>query len=276
MSVSAAELKSKYKAAKQAHLAAPGDASLQSAYKAAKKAYKAASDGAAATHAAGRGVKRKAPSSSPAAAAGLPAAAGVTVSVKRSKNTCCRCFVGNLSFKITEEKLRDFFTKAGAGAVDDVFWVTDKATQKFYGSAFVTFVSPDGAEAAVAASGQRCMGRPIRVEMCPAKVTGPSTLKARKKQAPVRTELSKKPEGCRTVYVGNLNYHVDDNKVREFFGGDEIVKFRWLTHKDSGNFKGSGYLEFAEEAGVDNAVLKNGTIFMGRPIRIDYAETRAR
>ena len=175
--------------------------------------------------------------------------------------------------------LTEHFRKAGA-AVADIFWVTDKQTQKFYGSSFVTFETPTGAQNAIAKPG-KILGRPIRVELCPAKVTGPSTLRDRKKKmmkksTPVRTELSKKPKGCRTVYLGNLNYHIDDEKCREFFKDDgEIVKFRWLTHKDTGNFKGAGYAEFAEEAGVDRAVLRNGTILMGRPIRIDYAESRS-
>lgn len=278
-------LKAEYKRAKQEHLASPDDAGLKKAYKAAKKAYKAASSSLGNDSA--QQKKRKArdhdqvgggPEESTEAQSSVGERA-VPIARKRAKTACSRCFVGNLPFAITETMLTEHFRKAGA-AVADIFWVTDKQTQKFYGSSFVTFETPTGAQNAIAKPG-KILGRPIRVELCPAKVTGPSTLRDRKKKmmkksTPVRTELSKKPKGCRTVYLGNLNYHIDDEKCREFFKDDgEIVKFRWLTHKDTGNFKGAGYAEFAEEAGVDRAVLRNGTILMGRPIRIDYAESRS-
>jgi nucleolin len=276
-------LKADYKRAKQEHLAAPGDAALKKAYKAAKKAYKAASSSSSADGSgAGSGRKRKAREEEGGEGGSMETSfrgRAVPIARKRAKTACARCFVGNLPFAITEVKLVEHFRKAGA-AVADVFWVTDKQTQKFYGSSFVTFETPTGAQNAIAKPG-KILGRPIRVELCPAKVTGPSTLRDRKKntmkkQQPVRTELSEKPEGCRTVYLGNLNYHIDDEKCREFFKADgEIVKFRWLTHKDTGNFKGAGYAEFADEASVDRAVLRNGTIFMGRPVRIDYAESRS-
>lgn len=277
-------LKQAYKAAKQQHLAHPEDSSLKQAYKDAKRAYKSAS----ATANADNSKKRKGRSDeglepgdahADAMRTGQRDAIPAPVVRKRAKTACKRCFVGNLPFAITEPKLCDHFRRVGA-SVADIFWVTDKMTQKFYGSSFVTFETPEGAQNAIKKPG-KLMGRKLRVELCPAKVTGPSTLRDRKKNAmkkmaPVKAELSEKPDGCRTIYLGNLNYHVDDEKMREFFKADgEIVKFRWLTHKDTGNFKGSGYAEFTEEAGVDNAVLKNGTIFMGRPIRIDYAESRS-
>jgi nucleolin len=284
-------LKADYKRAKQEHLAAPADAVLKKAYKAAKKAYKATSSSTSSSSSSSSSTSGSGPDGSHKRKTRDEEGNGggdtttsfrgraVPIAKKRAKTACARCFVGNLPFAITEVKLVEHFRKAGA-AVADVFWVTDKQTQKFYGSSFVTFETPTGAQNAIAKPG-KILGRPIRVELCPAKITGPSTLRDRKKNAmktqqPVRTELSEKPDGCRTVYLGNLNYHIDDDKCREFFKADgEIVKFRWLTHKDTGNFKGAGYAEFAEEAGVDRAVLRNGTIFMGRPVRIDYAESRS-
>ena len=70
-----------------------------------------------------------------------------------------------------------------------------------------------------------------------------------------------------TVYLGNLNYNVKDEHVHEFFKDcGTITNIRWLTHRDTGNFKGAGYVNFTETHEVDAAVKKNACIFMGRPL----------
>ena len=58
----------------------------------------------------------------------------------------------------------------------------------------------------------------------------------------------------------------------EFFKdcGGEMVGLRWLTHKDSGDFKGCGYVEFADTETADKAFLLDGSMLLGRPIRIDW------
>jgi len=263
-------LKREYKQAKKAHLASPDDSSLKKAYKAAKSAYKKSSSAEASSSPDSK--KRKTADSS-----NIPVMA--VRPLKKAKGDCARCFVGNLPFAITEEKLRDYFRDGGAGEVEDIYWVTDKETQKFYGSSFVTFVSPAGAEHAVTLTkSHRCMGRPIRVEMCPPRESSmgsKSKYSERKIQVQVKTELSAKPKGCTTVYLGNLNYNVKDENVHEFFKDcGTITNIRWLTHKDTGKFKGAGYVEFTETTEVDTAVKKNACIFMGRPLRIDFAESR--
>jgi nucleolin len=279
--------KAEYKQAKKAHAANPDDKALKKAYKVAKKAYKAAAAATAETadtntsttssssptSISSNKLKRK--SSGPS---DVPTMA--IRPLKKAKGTCSRCFVGNLPFAITETKLRDFFKSGGAGEVEDIYWVTDKETQKFYGSSFVTFFNPESAEHAVTLTKQRCMGRPLRVELCPPKASSLGSknqpTRERKIQVQVKTELSEKPDNCTTVYLGNLNYNVKDEHVHEFFKDcGTITNIRWLTHRDTGNFKGAGYVEFTETHEVDQAVQKNACIFMGRPLRIDYAESRS-
>ena len=123
------------------------------------------------------------------------------------------------------------------------------------------------------------MGRPIRVELCPPKASSlgskNSAPKVPKIQVQVKTELSARPKNCTTVYLGNLNYQVKDENIHEFFKDcGAITNIRWLTHRDTGNFKGAGYVNFTTPEEVDMAVKKNACIFMGRPLRIDYAESR--
>ena len=48
-----------------------------------------------------------------------------------------------------------------------------------------------------------------------------------------------KPEGCTTVFLGNLSYDVTDEAVKDFLGEcGEIKEIRWHTDKNSGEFKG--------------------------------------
>lgn len=52
-------------------------------------------------------------------------------------DTGTRIFLGNLSFKIDEDKLKGVIP-----GITHIKWVTDKETQQFYGTAFVEFATP--------------------------------------------------------------------------------------------------------------------------------------
>ena len=46
---------------------------------------------------------------------------------------------------------------------------------------------------------------------------------------------------------------------------------RWLEDKNTGDFKGSGFVDFHEVEAVDKAIKLNGDKLLGRAVRIDYA-----
>lgn len=55
---------------------------------------------------------------------------------------------------------------------------------------------------------------------------------------PPRREKRDKPKGCKKLFAGNLSYNIDDDAVMDFFKDcGTLVGLRWLTHKDSGEFK---------------------------------------
>ena len=55
---------------------------------------------------------------------------------------------------------------------------------------------------------------------------------------PPRRERSEKPLGCRKLFAGNLSYNIDDETMVDFFKDcGKLIGLRWLTHKDSGEFK---------------------------------------
>jgi len=148
--------------------------------------------------------------------------------------------------------------------------MTDKETERFKGFGFITFEDLEQAAKAMEKNGQDCLGRDIRISYAkPRANRGGGSRGSR--------ALSEKPEGCTTVFCGNLSYDVNDDKISEFLSVcGPIKQIRWLKDRDSGEFKGAGFIEFEDpEISIDKAVKLNGTEFMGRSIRIDYAKPRA-
>ena len=86
--------------------------------------------------------------------------------------------------------------------------------------------------------------------------------------------MSVKPEGCCKLFIGNLSYDIDDEGISKFFMTveAEIKSVRWLHHRDSGDFKGVGYVDFWNTDACEKAATLNGKNLLGRPIRIDWAE----
>ncbi len=75
-----------------------------------------------------------------------------------------KLFVGNLDFKVTENDLQDAF--AAYGTVVEANLVTDRATGRPRGFAFVTMSSPEEAQKAIAAlNGQGLGGRALSVNV---------------------------------------------------------------------------------------------------------------
>ena len=75
-----------------------------------------------------------------------------------------RLYVGNISFKATEESIRGVF--AGIGAVESINLVTDARTGKAKGVAFVEMATGEEAGKAIEAlNGLVVLGRPLTVSM---------------------------------------------------------------------------------------------------------------
>jgi RNA recognition motif-containing protein len=75
-----------------------------------------------------------------------------------------RLYVGNLSYRMTENDLEDLFSQYGP--VADVNLMLDRMTGRPRGFAFVTMAAPEGAEAAIAAlNGKEVEGRALTVNV---------------------------------------------------------------------------------------------------------------
>jgi nucleolin len=178
--------------------------------------------------------------------------------------------MGNLSWQIDEASLQEAMKECGT--ITNCKWLEDRDTGKFKGCGFISFETPEAAAAAVAMNGADILGRPIKCDFSQGKK--PS---AGGGAGGAPREMQAKPEGCTTIFCGNLSFDIDDDKMRAFFSDcGEVSSIRWLTDKDSGDFKGCGFVEFSDPSvSLDKAAKLNGTDCLGRSIRIDYAAPRA-
>lgn len=74
-----------------------------------------------------------------------------------------KLFIGNLSFKLGEDDIRELFEKFGT--ITEVAIPRNRETDKPRGFAFVTFETEDSAKSALTLDGQEVDGRKIRVSI---------------------------------------------------------------------------------------------------------------
>ncbi|KAG6620866.1 rna binding protein [Phytophthora cinnamomi] len=83
--------------------------------------------------------------------------------------------------------------------------------------------------------------------------------------------IGPRPEGCTTIYVGNLAYDITEEVLRKVFDKcGSIRAVRFAEHIQTKEFRGFGYVQFHEEGPCEAAVKLDGMVVMGRPMNIDY------
>ena len=78
------------------------------------------------------------------------------------------------------------------------------------------------------------------------------------------------------LYIGNLPWTVDDNKLKELFSEfGEVTEAVIITDKFSKRSKGFGFVTFANDEDAKKAIDKmDGKEFEGREIRVNEAKPR--
>jgi nucleolin len=177
-----------------------------------------------------------------------------------------RMFIGNLSFKVTEELLKRHF--ASCGELVEIDFVKDKTSGKFYGTAFITFDTKDAAEIAMKMNGKDFLGRPVKMNYAPHRVVKSDSAVRKMPPAP---KFYDRPEGCRTLFMGNLSFDVTEEQIREMFKKcGPMVAVRFL-YRDNNDFKGCAFVEFEHETSLSDALKLHSKPLAGRPVRLDFA-----
>jgi RNA recognition motif-containing protein len=74
-----------------------------------------------------------------------------------------KLYVGNLPFSVNEDQVRSTF--AQYGEISQLNLIMDRDTGRPKGFGFITFVSPQAAQKALAHNGKDLGGRPLRVNI---------------------------------------------------------------------------------------------------------------
>lgn len=83
-----------------------------------------------------------------------------------------------------------------------------------------------------------------------------------------------KSTGPFIAFVGNFPYETSEDNLGEFFRGLNVASIRILHDRITHKSRGQGYVEFLDEQSLRHAVGATGTLFLGRPIKIDVAEEK--
>lgn len=183
-------------------------------------------------------------------------------------------FVGNISLPCTRKLIKHLFKKYGT--VESVRLrsmrvqpgelpakiALRRQKQLVEGSccnAYVVMATQEEAENSLAANGVLFQGRHLRVDL----LSGKSKIKSKDVQS-------------KSVFVGNLPFTADEEKLRKVFGTcGQVETVRIVRDKKTGIGKGFGFVSFTDSSGVMFAVQKTRTIeFDGRKLRVFKSKTK--
>eukprot|EP00743_Colponemidia_sp_Colp-15_P000145 GILK01000167.1.p1 GENE.GILK01000167.1~~GILK01000167.1.p1 ORF type:complete len:256 (+),score=35.43 GILK01000167.1:62-829(+) len=178
-------------------------------------------------------------------------------------------YVGGLSYDANESDINSLFSDVPG--LTSVRLLRTPDTQRSKGTAFVEFDTPENAErAAQAKADTEHLGRTLKVALAQ-----PKTFINRPARTP-RFEQQGfgdriRPEGCTTVYVGNLPYTTTEEVLRELFQDCGDINSIRIAMGPDGRPRGFAHVDFSSEDAVDKAMVKNSTDLSGRTLTINFA-----
>jgi nucleolin len=174
-----------------------------------------------------------------------------------------KIFVKGLPWKASEQEVREFFQSCGDILSTEIPMRDDG---KSLGVAYVKFKTREGLMNALVKDGEYWPGTDRWL-----KVVEGFVKPARKSFGATGV----RPEGCNTIFVGNLPWNIEERHLQDLFSScGEITSIRFASNHRDGSFKGFGYVEFAYEISVEEAVKLAGSDINGRFIKVDYATPR--
>jgi RNA recognition motif-containing protein len=79
----------------------------------------------------------------------------------------------------------------------------------------------------------------------------------------------------KNIYVGNLSFNATEDQVRDLFAQyGQVNSVAMITDRDTGRFRGFGFVEMEDAAANAAIQALNDTEFDGRTLRVNEARPR--
>ncbi|CAH0486755.1 unnamed protein product [Peronospora farinosa] len=182
-----------------------------------------------------------------------------------------KVFVAGLPLQVDDNALYEKFKSFGEMHQSKV--VYDQKTGRSKGFGFVTFCEYTHALDAVAQLNQtKWDKRTLNVRFLQPKNGAENGSFSALVPTPRPSKvIGPRPEGCTTIYVGNLAYDITEEVLRKVFDKcGSIRAVRFAEHIQTKEFRGFGYVQFHEDGPCEAAIKLDGMVVMGRPMNIDY------
>lgn len=153
-------------------------------------------------------------------------------------------FVGNLSFKATDDDIGEFFSNIGT--VINVKLLKNKEGES-KGMAFVKLSNKEECDEALKLDGKEFQDRKLKVNY---------------------SGNSKKVSDC-SVFVSNIPFSSNKNEIIKFFEGDGQIDSVNMPIRSDGVIRGFAHIIFQDSESAKKALLKNGNEFNGRKLVVD-------
>ena len=183
---------------------------------------------------------------------------------KKSYNsgTWPELFVNNLSYKTTDESLKNYFSKYGEVELTKI--VYNKETGRPKGVGFCKFCDPESAAKALADNDNLFLdGRPIAVSYSNDKKGS-----AKVKKSNFKGDKNYQGEKY-SIFIGNLSFKTNEDGIKNLLEDcGNIIDIR-IAKTPEGRLRGFAHVDFDSNEAVENAIEKNGYKLDGRELRID-------
>jgi len=182
-------------------------------------------------------------------------------------------YVKNLGEDITEEKLRDMFTRFGVVQSCVVMKEDQTDTTKSKGFGFVNFEDADAAQAAVDELNNATVdGRTLYVGRAQKRNEREAELRHKFEQ--MKLEQMTKYQGV-NLYIKNLDDDMDDEKLRGVFDAFGTITSCRVMRDGKAASKGFGFVCYASPEEATKAVTEmNGKIVGSKPLYVGLAQRK--
>ncbi|XP_061581996.1 uncharacterized protein LOC133447339 [Cololabis saira] len=170
----------------------------------------------------------------------------------------CKLFVGGLNVDTDDDGLRKHFEQYGS--LTDCVVVVNKQLQRSRCFGFVTYSTPEEADAAMAARPHTVDGNAVEVKRA------------------VAREDANKPEALakvKKIFVGGLKDDIEEEHLTDYFSQyGQVEKSEVISEKETGKKRGFGFVYFTDHDAADKAVVVKFHTVNGHKVEVKKALTR--